>query len=116
MQCAMIPPLANSDHSGLLLQWIWKLPGNQTRLKPRQIWRYAQGDFERAKDMLSIVDWEQLIDPTDVNQSLLTWENYYMNVMESCIPKGILPKRNTTNKKQFWKTMKYMRLDKSTIY
>ena len=44
-------------------------------------------------DMLSSVDWEQLIDPTDVNQSLLTWENYFMNVMESCIPKGILPKR-----------------------
>ena len=43
--------------------------------------------------MLSSVDWEQLIDPTDVNQSLLTWENYFMNVMESCIPKGILPKR-----------------------
>ena len=83
VQCAVIPPLANSDHSGLLLQWIWKLPGNQTRLKPRQIWRYAQGDFERAKDMLSSVDWEQLIDPTDVNQSLLTWENYFMNVMES---------------------------------
>ena len=67
--CAVIPPIANSDHNGLLLQWIWKLPVNQTRLKPRQIWRCAQGDFERAKDMLSSVDWEQLIDPTDVNQS-----------------------------------------------
>ena len=43
--------------------------------------------------MLSSVDWEQLIDPTDINQSLLTWENYFRNVMESCMPKGILPKR-----------------------
>ena len=37
--------------------------------------------------MLSSLDWEQLIDPTDINQSLLIWENYFMNVMESCIPK-----------------------------
>ena len=70
-----------------------KLLGNQTRLKPRQIWKFGRGDFERAKDTLSSVDWEQLIDPTDVNQSLLTWENYFMNVMVSCTPKGILPKR-----------------------
>ena len=127
--------------------------------------------LKEQKICLSSVDWEQLIDPTNVNQSLLTWENYFM---ESCIPKGVLPKRknlpwlsknirqamqkrnnvykraklsgcsqlwnkfrtmrnkvttmlrnskqaffnrnvNTTNKKQFWKTMKYMRLDKSTI-
>ena len=34
--CAVISPLANSDHSGLLLQWIRKLPGNRTRRDPRQ--------------------------------------------------------------------------------
>ena len=173
-QCAVMPPIANSDHNGLMLRWAWKQPGNRNKTKPRQIWRYAHGDFERANDILSSVDWDQLIDPTDVNQSLLNWEQYFMNVMESCIPKGVLPRRknvpwlsknmhramqkrnnmyrraklsgsaqlwnkfrtmrnkvtamlrtskqsffnrnvNTSNKKQFWKTMKYMRAGKSTI-
>ena len=80
-QCEVIPPIANSDHNGLMLQWAWKQPGNRNKTKPRQIWRYTHGDFERANNILSSVDWDQLIDPTDVNQSLLNWEQYFMNVM-----------------------------------
>ena len=92
-QCEVIPPIANSDHNGLMLQWAWKQPGNRNKTKPRQIWRYTHGDFERANNILSSVDWDQLIDPTDVNQSLLNWKQYFMNVMESCILKGVLPRR-----------------------
>ena len=92
-QCEVIPPIANSDHNGLMLQWAWKQPGNRNKTKPRQIWRYTQGDFERANNILSSVDWDQLIDPTDVNQSLLNWEQYFMNVMNPvyrrvCFPGG----------------------------
>ena len=30
--CEVIPPLANSDHNGLILQWTWKSSGNQVKL------------------------------------------------------------------------------------
>ena len=172
-RCEVIPPLANSDHNGLILQWTWKSSGNQVRLKPRQVWRYAYSDFEKANDMLSSVHWDRVIDSTDVKQSVLNWEQCFMNVMDSCIPKGVLPKRknlpwlsknirramqrrnnihrkaklagtsqlwnkfktmrnkvttmlrnskqlffnrnvNTMDKKQFWKTMKYMRTEHKT--
>jgi len=42
-QCAVMPPIANSDHNGLMLRWAWKQPGNRNKTKPRQIWRYAHG-------------------------------------------------------------------------
>ena len=90
--------LTNSDHNGLILQWTWKLPENQARLKPRQIILYVHADFERANDVLSSVDWDQMIDSTNVSQSLLHWEQCFINVMVSCVSKGMLPKR----KKQFF--------------
>ena len=114
IHCAVIPPIANSDHNGLLLQWISKLSRNQTIVKPRQIWKYAQGDFERVNNLLSSVNWEQLIDHNDVNESLVTWENYFMNVMESCIPKGILFKRK--NIPWLSKNIRWARQKRNNIY
>ena len=49
--------------------------------------------------MLSSVDWDQMIDSTNVNQSLLHWEQFFINVTVSCVSKGMLPKRK---KKILW--------------
>ena len=39
--CSVIPPLANSDHFGLLLDIKWKTNTKQARSEKRKIWRYA---------------------------------------------------------------------------
>ena len=130
--------------------------------------------FNRANELLTDTNWEQLLDTPDVNQALQNWESIFMSIMESCIPKCTLPRRknlpwlsknlkramqkrntlfrrakssgsaeiwrkykgmrnkvtsmlrdskqsfftrhiNNGNKKQFWKTMKYLRKEQSTI-
>ena len=43
--CETIPPLANSDHNGVLFKWKWKIT-ERVKTAPRPIWRYAQADFE----------------------------------------------------------------------
>ena len=131
-------------------------------------------DFEMARNLLSEVDWDDIIDESDVNKSLRDWESCFMEIMEKCIPKGVLPRRKNppwltknllramrkrnslfrrarktnhpnhwkyfrayrnktvsmlrqskqeffannlsiSNKKQFWKTMKYLNKSQSTI-
>ena len=91
----MIPPIGNSDHCGPIIDWKWKPSYShpRSRLNRRQIWRYAYVDFDKANEMLSNTDWDQLIDCSDVDQSLLNWEICFINIMEACIPKGVLPKK-----------------------
>ena len=173
-ESSTIPPIANSDHNGLLLQWNWKLLSNCTRPTARTIWKYSHADFGRANELLADVDWEQLLDTPDVDLALQNWESSFMSIMENCIPKCTLPRRknlpwlsknlkramqkrntlfkkakssgsavlqrkykrmrnkvtailrnskqsffarniNNGSKKKFWKTMKYLRKDQSTI-
>ena len=50
-------------------------------------------DFEMARNLLSEVDWDDIKDESDVNKSLRNWESCFMEIMEKCIPKGMLPRR-----------------------
>ena len=172
--CEVLPPLANSDHKGILFKWKWKETVKHPHSKLRTIWRYNWANFEMARNLLSNVNWDSIVDQIDVNNSLRNWENCFMEVMERCIPKGTLPQRKTppwmtknllramckrnhlfrrarntnhpthwqhyrahrnktvsmlrqskqaffannlsiSNKKLFWKTMKYLRKGQSTI-
>ena len=65
--CSTIPPLANSDHLGLMA----KLSFKSTRriLKGRVVWRYNLGNWERACDLIEAIDWHPLLDPIDINKS-----------------------------------------------
>ena len=94
-QCEVIPPIGNSDHCGLIVDWKWKASYSHPRPRPsrRQIWRYAHADFDKANEMLSNTEWDLIIDSSDINQSLSNWEQCFMNVMAACIPKGMLPKK-----------------------
>ena len=90
--CETVPPLANSDHNGILLQWKWRITKG-VKTAPRPIWRYAQADFELANQLLSECDWDELLESDSVDQCLEAWNEYFMSVMETCIPKGTLPKK-----------------------
>ena len=64
----------------------------QKQTKSRMVWRYALADFEKANEMIDSIDWDPLI-TEDVNVSLANWKKAFMNIMEECIPRVILPKK-----------------------
>ena len=92
-ESSIIPPIANSDHNGLLLTWNWRFSLNSTKPTARTVWKYSHADFNRANELLTDTNWEQLLDTPDVNQALQNWESTFMSIMESCIPKCTLPRR-----------------------
>ena len=91
--CAIIPPIGNSDHNGFLLRLKWKSSCQQVQSQPRTIWRYAHADFGKACELINSTDWDALIVNHDVNLSLHNWEHPFLQIMDVCIPKGTLPKR-----------------------
>lgn len=180
LKCDVIPPLSNSsqwgtdsDHCGVNLQLRWRCGGQHAKTFPRPIWRYAQADFPKACQLIDDFEWDSIFDESSVNESVKNWERKFLQIMDECIPKGILPKkrnlpwltknlvramrkrnfffrrakksglsthfqqyrnmRNKTvtmmrnakksffsslcmaDKKKFWKTMKLLRKDQSTI-
>ena len=44
-------------------------------------------DFEMARNLLFEVDWDDIIDESDVNKSLRDWEICFMEIMEKCTQK-----------------------------
>ena len=69
--------------------------GKKKTTTAQTVWKYSHADFEKANELLADIDWEKLLDTTDVNQALRNWEGTYMTIMESCIPKCTLPKRKS---------------------
>ena len=51
----------------------------------RTVWRYSQADWERVSEILDCIDWDTLL-PPDVDAYWAAWKNYFMQVMELCIP------------------------------
>ena len=90
--CSVVPPLANFDHYGLQLEIAKPTITVQKQTKLRIVWRYALADFEKANEMIDSIDWDPLI-TEDVNISLANWKKAFMNIMDECIPRVILPKK-----------------------
>ena len=40
--------------------------------------------------IVSECDWDKLLESDDVDQCLKIWNECFMNIMGSCIPKGVL--------------------------
>ena len=90
--CSVVPPLSNSDHYGIQLEFAKPSIPVQNPKKPRLVWRYALADFTKANETIESIDWDFLI-TDDVNVSLANWQKKYMSIMEDCIPRRALPKR-----------------------
>ena len=90
--CSVVPPLANFDHYGLQLEIAKPMIPVQKQTKSRMVWRYALADVEKANEMIDSINWDPLI-TEDVNISLANWQKAFMNIMEECIPRVILPKK-----------------------
>ena len=91
--CETVSPLSNSDHLGLFLA----VSAVTTRCNPkrngRKIWRYAFADYDLAHEMLSAIDWNSLLQSTDVNMCWSIWHTKFMQVMDACIPQSVLKAR-----------------------
>ena len=89
--CSALPPLGNSDHSGL--QLVVQAKGVRRKLEgTRFLWNYSQGDYAKASHMINSTNWDMLFS-TDINSSLLNWQNQFLHIMEECIPKSSLSPR-----------------------
>ena len=51
-------------------------------------------DFDLANDLLCDVDFDQILVPDDVQVSWLNFKLVFLNVMDYCIPKAVLPQRH----------------------
>ena len=81
--CSALPPLGNSDHNGL--QLVVKAKGvRRKREGTRFLWNYSQGDYAKASHMINSTNWDMLFS-TDINSSLLNWQNQFLHIMEECM-------------------------------
>ena len=92
LDCSVILPLANADHTGLeLLKW--KHYETQVRLTSRTIWRYKDADFAKACQMIDKMEWDGLLHEDNVDRSAINWNNKFMEVKSTYIPQQSLKRR-----------------------
>ncbi len=92
--CSVIPPLANSDHLGLHIELDLKTSAQprSTRSHARAIWRYSHADFTLAQQRIRDTKWDELF-TDDIDSSWLSWQSKFLEIMEECIPRKVLPPR-----------------------
>ena len=91
--CSTVPPLANSDHNGIVLSFTWRSSERQVQQEPRTIWRYRNADFSMACQLIDNTDWESLLPMDDVDFATANWHNKFMEIMAMCIPQQSLRKK-----------------------
>ena len=74
----------------------------------RVIWRYAHADFDRACELIDMLDMDNIIDSNSVEKSWSNWKRTFMSIMENCVPKAQLPNRRNLSRltKEIVKTIK----------
>ena len=90
--CSGIPPLANSDHNGVLLDLILPMLPQQLSTPARLLWNYAQADFNQARQLIDQTDWHSLLSES-VSVSMYAWQTKFLEIMDQCIPRIILAKK-----------------------
>ena len=93
--CDILPPLANSDHYGVILQLRTRKVRYNRNATRRKVWRYDLADFTGACNQLDDLQLEDLLVPNDINQSLSNWSELYLRTMHQYIPHAMLPDRKT---------------------
>ena len=90
--CSVIPNLANSDHLGLLVSLKHRHSARIPTCR-RQVWRYKHADFIKANDISCDIVTSDILDPTDIQISWSRFKRIFLEVMEECIPRSVLPDR-----------------------
>ena len=58
--CDTIPAFSTSDHLGISLALAWNPPRAKVP-KPRKVWLYSLGNFEKACSMIQATDWDTIL-------------------------------------------------------
>ena len=88
IKCCTVSPLGNSDHNGIVTTVKWNPVTAPTRR--RTIWRYAHADWDKARELISLWNWELML-TDDVNTSWCNWHKEFLSIMDQCAPKKVLP-------------------------
>ena len=59
----------------------------------RQVWQYKHANFEKAKNLLLDIDFNKLLVTSDIQLSWTCFKHTFLDIMESCIPRTVLPNR-----------------------
>jgi len=89
IKCCIIPPLANSDHSGIVTTLKWN-PVTAPTQRRWTIWRYAYADWDKTKELISQRNWALLL-RDDVNDSWSNWLKEFLAIIDQCIPRKVFP-------------------------
>ena len=89
IKCCTVPPLANSDHYGIVTSVKWNSVATPSHRR-RTIWRYAHADWGKARELISLRNWDLLL-TDDVNTSWSNWHKEFVSIMDQCVPKKVLP-------------------------
>ena len=91
LYCDTIPALSTSDHLEISLALAWNPP----HAKPRKVWLYSFGDFEKACSMIQATDWDTILS-NNVVDAAKEWCDSFLAIMEECIYLDTSCKRNVT--------------------
>ena len=78
VSCTTTSPLCNSDHLGIHLRLLWRSNQLSKKYSSRVILRYNHADWDKAQDLLDVVDWDSLLLSSDVNQAWLFWKEKFL--------------------------------------
>ena len=86
--CETVPPIGISDHNGILFSISMQIHQAEPQA-PRRIWRYNYADFDRANELLSLVNASSIIVDGDVEASWSNWESVFWYPTAHCLREGI---------------------------
>ena len=58
-----------------------------------QVWRYKHANFDRASGLLCDIEIEDVIDPFNIQDRWSCFKTTFLDIMEQCISRAILPCR-----------------------
>ena len=76
-----------------------------------RVWRYKHADFDRANELLCDMDLDNILNPYDIQMSWKRFKSTFLDVMEQCIPRSVLPARKILS----WLTNEVIQLRRETI-
>ena len=88
--CEIISPLGSSDHYGIAV--VLNMQQYHYRSKPsRLVWVYDQADFDKARNQIREIDWENPL-LGSIDECALLWQQSFLTIMAECIPRKVLSK------------------------
>ena len=87
--CSTISPLGSSDHFGLFASIDLIGPRPKPNI-PWKIWRY---NHALPNDLLCELDSDSIIVKWNPNATWINWQNSFLEIMHTCIPRSSLSKR-----------------------